>query len=61
LKFHQLKKKNKMTEPEKTFSFKMPVSLLETSHEIARMQDLSLAQLIRRMLRELVAVEEVGQ
>ena len=50
-----------MTEPEKTFRFPLPVSLLETSHEIARMQDLSLAQLIRRMLRELVAAEEVRQ
>ena len=39
---------------DKSFTFKIPVDLLAESQAIAAKQDLSLAQLLRRVLREFV-------
>lgn len=47
--------KGRKMKTEKIFTFRVPADILATAHEIAAKQDLSLAQLLRRMLRELAA------
>ena len=44
---------------EKIFTFRIPVELLDAGHALAEAQDLTLAQLIRRLLK--AAVAEEGQ
>ena len=46
---------------EKIFTFRVPADVLADAHKVAAKEDLSLAQLLRRVLRELVAAEEVRQ
>lgn len=41
---------------EKIFTFRIPSDLLEAGHKLAEGQDLNLAQLMRRLLKEAVAV-----
>jgi predicted HicB family RNase H-like nuclease len=42
---------------EKIFTFRIPVELLDAGHAMAEAQDLTLAQLMRRLLKEAVAKE----
>lgn len=42
---------------EKSFTFRIPVDLLDAAHVLAVKQDLTLAQLVRRLLREVVEKE----
>ena len=42
---------------EKIFTFCVPADVLADAHKVAAKEDLSLAQLLRRVLRELVAAE----
>ena len=44
---------------EKIFTFRIPTTLLEAGHVLAESQDLTLAQLMRRLLHE--AVLKAGQ
>lgn len=44
-----------MAQEDKAFTFRIPVELLETLHELAAAQDLSVAQVIRRELKRFVA------
>ena len=44
-----------MEKTEKIYTFRIPVTLLDSLHEIAAGQDLRANQLIRRVLREFVA------
>ena len=53
--FHDKRKKTKMEKTEKIYTFRIPVTLLDSLHEIAAGQDLRANQLIRRVLREFVA------
>lgn len=39
---------------DKIFTFRIPVELLEAGHVLAESQDLTLAQLMRRLLRDAV-------
>ena len=43
-----------MRTEDKSFTFRLPIALLESLQVIAVAQDLSLAQLMRRVLREYV-------
>lgn len=45
---------------DKVFTFRVPVDLLNDAHQLAESQDLSVAQLLRKMLKELVAREKVN-
>lgn len=40
---------------DKIFTFRIPVELLDAGHALAEAQDLTLAQLMRRLLKEAVA------
>mgnify|MGYP001275779276 FL=1 len=42
---------------EKIFTFRIPVELLDAGYPLAEAQDLTLAQLMRRLLKEAVAKE----
>ena len=42
---------------EKIFTFHIPSDLLEAGHALAAAQDLTLAQLMRRLLKDAVAKE----
>ncbi len=44
--------------PEKIFTFRIPVELLDAGHAMAEEQDLTLAQFMRRLLKEAVAKKE---
>ena len=44
-----------MEKTEKIYTFRIPVTLLESLHEIAAAQDLRINQLMRRVLKEFVA------
>lgn len=39
---------------DKSFTFRLPVTLMDQVNAIAKLQDLSAAQLLRRVLREMV-------
>jgi len=47
-----------MKEEEKAFTFRIPVSLLKAGHSLADAQDLSLAQLLRRLLAAQVNINQ---
>lgn len=49
------KKKNMKTE--KIFTFRLPADLLDAAHVLATARDLSLAQLMRRLVKDAVAKE----
>lgn len=49
--------KGRKMKTEKIFTFRVPADILATAHKVAAKEDLSLAQLLRRVLRELVAAE----
>lgn len=44
---------------EKIFTFRIPVELLDAAHDLASAQDLTLAQLLRKLLRDAVSREGV--
>jgi predicted HicB family RNase H-like nuclease len=50
-----------MNKPEKIFTFRISTDLLEAAHVLANDQDLSLAQLMRRILAEAVKKAAVGE
>jgi predicted HicB family RNase H-like nuclease len=43
-----------MAQEEKKFSFKIEIELLDEAHKKAKKEDLSLSQVVRRLLREWV-------
>lgn len=45
---------------DKAFTFRVPVDLLDAAHLLAASQDLSVAQLLRKVLKELVAGEKAN-
>ncbi len=49
--------KRRKMKTEKIFTFRVPADVLADAHKVAAKEDLSLAQLLRRVLRELVAAE----
>lgn len=47
-----------MKQEEKAFTFRLPVDLLEALQEYAEAQDLSVAQVMRRVLKEFAAKQK---
>jgi predicted HicB family RNase H-like nuclease len=45
-------------EEAKAFTFRIPVSLLKAGHALADAQDMSLAQLLRRVLADRVSIKQ---